>query len=329
MSLLKVTSSPHLRGNASTRRIMADVLIALSPCMLASVILFGFRSLIILALSTALCVLLEYICRRVMKRQNTVSDLSAAVTGVLFALTLPPDILPTVKQLAAMEANGRILSIVTFFSIIIVGSITAIVVVKQMFGGLGNNFVNPALTARIVTMVSFPGAMSSFRDWGFHDAVTSATPLSADCTADVGFFDLFLGNTAGTLGETCKLAILIGFLYLVLRRVIFPLIPVCYVGTVAVMTLVCGGDLLTAVLGGGLLFGAVFMATDYVTTPITPLGKILFAVGCGVITALIRMFANMDEGVSYAIVLMNILVPLIDRITRTRPFGKRKKGEKA
>ncbi len=303
MSKLTVTSSPHAKGKVSTTRIMADVLIALLPSVVAATVLFGYKSLLLVLVCTASCVLLEYICRLVMKRKNTVGDLSAAVTGVLLALTLPPDI-P--------------------LQLTLVGSVTAIVVVKQMFGGIGNNFVNPALVGRIVMLVSFPGEMTGFRDTVFHDAVTGATALSDKYTGSVGYLDLFLGNMAGSIGETCKLAILLGLVYLVARRVISPLIPVCYTATVALFTLAVGGDALLSLLTGGLLFGAVFMATDYVTTPMTPFGKIIFAVGCGLITVLIRLYANMDEGVSYAIVLMNIMVPLIDRVTRRTPFGKKK-----
>ncbi len=308
MSKLTVTSSPHAKGKVSTSRIMLDVLIALLPSVVAATVLFGYKSLLLVLVCAASCVLLEYICRLLMKRKNTVGDLSAAVTGVLLALTLPPDIpLP----------------------LTLVGSVTAIVVVKQMFGGLGNNFVNPALVGRIVMLVSFPGEMTGFRNTVFHDAVTGATALSDKYTGSVDYLDLFLGNMAGSIGETCKLAILIGFVYLVARRVITPLIPVCYTVTVALFTLAVGGDALLALLTGGLLFGAVFMATDYVTTPMTPLGKVIFAVGCGLITVLIRLYANMDEGVSYAIILMNITVPLIDRVTRRTPFGKKKqKGGK-
>ena len=303
MSKLTVTSSPHLRGEKTTCRIMADVLIALSPSVIAACVLYGMRSLLVIAFCTLSCVLLEYVCRLVMKRKNTVKDLSAAVTGVLLALTLPPDI-P--------------------LHLTLVGSATAIVVVKQMFGGIGNNFVNPALVGRIVMLVSFPGPMTSFRDTVFHDAVTGATPLNPSHAADVSYLDLFLGNIGGSIGEVCKLAILLGFVYLLLRRVIAPIIPVFYVGTVALFALFVNQDVLFTVLAGGLLFAAVFMATDYVTTPITPVGKIIFAVGCGLLTACIRFYAKMDESVSYAIVLMNIVTPLIDRLTRRVPFGSKK-----
>ena len=301
MSKLTVTSSPHLRCARTTASVMRDVLIALVPSVVAAAVLYGVRSLLVVAVTTLSCVLLEYISRLVMKRENTVKDLSAAVTGVLLALTLPPDI-P--------------------LHLTLVGSVTAIVVVKQMFGGLGNNFVNPALVGRIVMLVSFPGPMTSFRDTVFHDAVTGATPLNPSFAGEVSYLDLFLGNIGGSIGETCKLAILIGFAYLLVRRVISPLIPLCYVGTAALFSLAVGEDVLFTVLAGGLIFGAVFMATDYVTTPMTPLGQAIFAVGCGLVTVLIRFYAKMDESVSYAIVLMNIVTPLIDRFTARIPFGR-------
>lgn len=305
MSKLIVTSSPHIRGGRTTSRIMGDVLIALSPAVVAATVLYGWRSLLVVAFTTLSCVILEYLSRLVMKRKNTVCDLSAAVTGVLLALTLPPDI-PLLYTL--------------------VGSVAAIVVAKQMFGGIGCNFANPALVGRIVMLVSFPGPMTSFRNTVFHDALTGATPLNPHFSGEVTYLDMFLGNIGGSLGETCKLAILLGFVYLVVRRVIFPAVPVFYVGTVALFTWIVGGDVLFAVLSGGLLFGAVFMATDYVTTPITPLGKIIFAVGCGLITVLIRLYAKMDESVSYAIVLMNIITPLIDRVAGRVPFGEKRRG---
>ena len=303
MSKLKINSSPHLQSPISTRRIMLDVLISLLPCVAAACVLYGMRSLLLVAFCAFSCVLLEYVCRLVMKRKNTVGDLSAAVTGVLLALTLPPDI-P--------------------LHLTLVGSVTAIVVVKQMFGGIGNNFVNPALVGRIVMLVSFPAPMTVYRTAVFADGITGATPLSGAYTGTVDYLDFFFGNMAGSIGETCKIAILIGFAYLVIRRVICPLIPLCFVGTTVLFSLAVGEDALLALLSGGLLFGAVFMATDYVTTPATKLGKVIFAVGCGLITALIRIYASMDEGVSYAIVLMNIMVPLIERFTHRVTFGKKK-----
>ena len=305
MSLI-VGSSPHLHGPRTTERIMLDVLIALVPCVIAGTVLYGFRTLLVVGFCALMCMFLEFTCRFVMKREQTVGDFSAVVTGVLLALTLPVGI-P--------------------LHLALVGCFTAIVVVKQMFGGLGQNFVNPALTARIVMLVSFPKEMTTYTDSVFHDAVSSATPLSP-FAGTVSLSDLFFGNIGGCIGESCKLAILIGLVYLLARRVISPVIPVCFVGTVALFSLFVGENVAFQVLAGGLLFGAVFMATDYVTSPVTRLGKVIFGVGCGLLTILIRLYANLPEGVSYAIVLMNITVPLIERVTGRRTFGRgRKEGQ--
>lgn len=305
MSLI-VGSSPHLHGPRTTERIMLDVLIALVPCVIAGTVLYGFRTLLVVGFCALMCMFLEFTCRFVMKREQTVGDFSAVVTGVLLALTLPVGI-P--------------------LHLALVGCFTAIVVVKQMFGGLGQNFVNPALTARIVMLVSFPKEMTTYTDSVFHDAVSSATPLSP-FAGTVLLSDLFFGNIGGCIGESCKLAILIGLVYLLARRVISPVIPVCFVGTVALFSLFVGENVAFQVLAGGLLFGAVFMATDYVTSPVTRLGKVIFGVGCGLLTILIRLYANLPEGVSYAIVLMNITVPLIERVTGRRTFGRgRKEGQ--
>lgn len=302
---LSVASSPHLRSSATTERIMRDVLISLLPCVIAGVVLFGLRSLLVVGVCTLLCIFLEFICRLIMKREQTVGDLSAAVTGVLLGLTLPVSVpIP-----------------LTF-----VGCFTAIVVVKQMFGGLGNNFVNPALTARIVMLVSFPTQMTNFTTPTWVDAVTTATPL-APTAAESSLLDLFLGRVGGCIGETCKLAVLLGLVYLLVRRIISPIIPLCYVGTVLLFSLCVGEDVLFQLLSGGLLFGAVFMATDYVTSPVGKWGQVLYAVGCGLITVLIRLYAALPEGVSYAIVLMNIVTPLIERIPFGKTFGRKKAKE--
>ena len=302
---LSVSSSPHLRAPVTTERIMRDVLISLLPCVAAGVWLFGLRTLLVVGISTLLCMFLEFTCRFIMKREQTVGDLSAAVTGVLLGLTLPVSIpIP----------------------LIIVGCVTAIVVVKQMFGGLGNNFVNPALAGRIVMLVSFPTQMTGFTTPTWVDAVTTATPLAPNAEA-ASLLDLVLGRVGGGIGETCKIAILLGLAYLLIRRVISPIIPLCYVGTVALFSLAVGADVLFQLLSGGLLFGAVFMATDYVTSPVGKWGKVVYAVGCGLITVLIRLYASLPEGVSYAIVLMNILCPLIERIPFGKTFGKGKSKE--
>lgn len=282
---------------------MADVLISLIPCVLAATLFFGLRAFLVVLFCTALCVGLEALCRLVMKRENTVFDGSAAVTGALLALTLPADI---PLHFAA------------------VGCATAIIVVKQMFGGLGCNFVNPALTARIVMIISFPTAMTSNpHNFAFPDGVTTATPLTGGGASSL--FDLFVGRVGGAMGEGCKIAILVGFAYLLIRRVISFTIPVTVMATAALFAVIAGEDVLFTLLSGGLLFGAVFMATDYVTSPVTVRGQIVYAFGCGLLSVLIRFYANLPEGVSYAIILMNIVTPLIDRWIRPRPYGARKK----
>ena len=307
---LFVSSSPHLRSKKTTTGVMLDVIIALIPALIMAVVYFGFKALLLAFICVATCVLTEYICRKVMKRQNTITDLSAAVTGLILALNLPVDISPFIA---------------------VFGCVVAIVVVKQMFGGIGYNFVNPALAARVVLMVSFPTAMTTWANTRFMetvDGVTSATPLAAGEGA-YSYLDIFLGNTGGSMGEMCTLAILIGGIYLVARRIISPIIPVVYIGTAALMSLILGLDPLYQLMSGGLVFGAVFMATDYVTSPITKWGKVIFGVGLGVLTMLIRTYSNLPEGVSFAILLMNILVPHIENLTKPRAFGEsRKKGEK-
>ena len=307
---LIVSASPHLRSGATTQKIMLDVIIALAPAAVASVILFGPRALLLMAVSVASCVVCEYICRRVLKRPQTVNDLSAVVTGLLLAFNLPPEINPLVA---------------------VFGAVVAIVVVKQMFGGIGQNFVNPALTARIILMTSFPTRMTTWTapfayTNGEADAMTTATPLalSAQGATDSlpGLLQMFLGVRGGCLGETCALALLLGGIYLVARRVISPVIPVCYLGTAAVFSLLLGRNVLFDLMAGGLLLGAIFMATDYTTSPLTVKGKVIYGIGCGLLTMLIRVFGSLPEGVSFSIVLMNILVPLIERISRPKPFGK-------
>ena len=307
---LIVSASPHLRSGATTQKIMLDVIIALAPAAVASVILFGPRALLLMAVSVASCVVCEYICRRVLKRPQTVNDLSAVVTGLLLAFNLPPEINPLVA---------------------VFGAVVAIVGVKQMFGGIGQNFVNPALTARIILMTSFPTRMTTWTAPfaymnGEADAMTTATPLalSAQGATDSlpGLLQMFLGVRGGCLGETCALALLLGGIYLVARRVISPVIPVCYLGTAAVFSLLLGRNVLFDLMAGGLLLGAFFMATDYTTSPLTVKGKVIYGIGCGLLTMLIRVFGSLPEGVSFSIVLMNILVPLIERISRPKPFGK-------
>ena len=304
MDKLFVSSSPHLRSTASTRRIMLDVIISLVPASVAAVVLFGWRALMLIGVCVFTCVLTEYLCRIIMKRNQTIGDLSAVVTGLILALNLPS----TLNPLMAMF-----------------GSVVAIAVVKQMFGGIGMNFVNPAMAARIVLMVSFPTAMTNWVNTQFAgvDAVSSATPMAAPA-GTYSYMELLLGNHGGSLGETCAVALVLGGIYLVVRKVISPIIPVVFIGTAGVLSFALGLNPLQQVLSGGLLLGAIFMATDYTTSPITKWGKVIFAVGCGVMTVLIRKYAELPEGVSFSILLMNILTPLIESATSPRPFGKTK-----
>lgn len=309
MSKFYVSPSPHLRSRASTRRIMLDVIIALVPAIIASCVHFGWYPLLILAVCVAVCVASEFISRLIMKRDNTVGDLSAVVTGVLLALNLPANINPLIAAF---------------------GALAAIVVVKQMFGGLGMNFVNPALAGRIILLVSFPTAMTTWVASNFRavDAVTSATPLAAEANT-YSYLELLLGSHGGSMGETCAVALILGGVYLVVRKVISATIPLAIMGSAALMSLVLGREPLFELLSGGLLLGAVFMATDYVTSPITFWGKVIYGVGIGVLTVLIRQFANIPEGMSFAILLFNILTPLIENITAKKPFGAKKAKEGA
>ena len=302
---LIVSTSPHMRSGDTTQSIMLDVIIALCPALIASVILFGWRALLLEAVTVASCVVSEYLCRKIMKRNSSIEDLSAVVTGLLLAFNLPVT-LPL--WMAAL------------------GGAIAIVVVKQLFGGIGHNFVNPALTARIVLMVSFPSPMTNWVQPLSADAVTTATPLGimAEGTGQAlpSLTDMFFGLRAGCLGETCAVALLLGGLYLVIRRVISPVIPLCFMGMVAAMSLLMGLDPLTQLLSGGVMLGAIFMATDYVTSPINFWGRVVFGLGCGFLTMVIRQFGSLPEGVSFSIVLMNILTPHIERLTYPKSFGE-------
>jgi electron transport complex protein RnfD len=299
-SVLLVSPSPHVRARISTTSIMLDVIIALCPALIASVLIFGFRALAVVATCVIVCVAAEWLFELICKRDVTVRDLSAVVTGMILGCNLPVNI--PLWQAA-------------------IGSIFAIVVVKQLFGGIGCNFANPAITARIMMTLSFASAMSDFSSKA--DAVSSATPLSGGVMPS--YLDLFLGKHGGSLGETCALAILIGGVYLIVRRVIDWQTPVAFIGTVFLFSLVLGENALVAILTGGVMFGAVFMATDYSTTPHTKWGKVIFGVGCGLITVLIRVFGSYPEGVSFAILFMNILTPYIGNWTRKKVFGGVKK----
>ena len=315
MDKLIVSSSPHLNGKRTTQNIMLDVIIGLAPAMLASIVYFGVKAAAVILTCVASCVLSEFLCRKVMKRPQTVGDLSCVVTGVLLALNLPATIHPLIA---------------------VFGSVVAIVVVKQMFGGIGQNFVNPALTARIILMNSFPARMTHwvapFDYAATADSITTATPLGILKEGGwelPSYLDLFLGKTGGCLGETCALAILIGGIYLIARRVISPVIPVTYLATAAVFSLLFGRDPIFDLLSGGLMLGAFFMATDYTTSPLYFWGRVVFAIGCGALTLVIREFGSLPEGVSYSILLMNILTPLIERYIKPKAFGSPKKAKAA
>ena len=312
MDKLIVSSSPHFNGRKTTQNIMLDVIIGLMPAAIASIIIFGPRAFLVIAVCIASCVLSEYLSRKAMKRPQTVMDLSCIVTGLLLALNLPVTINPLIAAF---------------------GGVIAIVVVKQMFGGIGQNFVNPALTARIVLMNSFPARMTHWAaafDYGATaDAVTTATPLAtyvsfSETGGHIPYLDMLLGTHGGCLGETCALAILIGGLSLIVRNVISPVIPVTYLATVAVFSAILGRDPLFDLLAGGLMLGAFFMATDYTTSPLYFKARIVFAIGCGLMTIIIREFGSLPEGVSYSIVLMNIITPLIERYVKPTSFGRPK-----
>lgn len=299
---LTVTSSPHIRHIDTTRGIMADVIIALAPAAVFGCLIFGWRAIAILCTCIITCVLSEFLWCKILKKENSIGDLSAIVTGLLLGMNLSP-MLPV--WMAA------------------VGSIVAIIVVKQMFGGLGHNFANPAITARIVLLVSFPAAMTKFAarlTWDASEIVATATPLAEEAEL-ISTKELFFGMHAGCIGETSAFLLIIGGFYLLLRRIISPAIPLTFIGTVAIMALIFGENISLYLLGGGLMLGAIFMATDYSTSPSTPLGKIIFGVGCGLLTFVIRKWASLPEGVSYSILLMNILTPHINKLTLSKPFG--------
>jgi len=301
---------------------MLDVIIALLPALGVSIYMFGLRSLLIVVLTCTTAVLFEYLSRKLMKRYNSIGDLSAVVTGLLLAFNLPPTVPLYVP---------------------VIGSFVAVVVVKQMFGGIGQNFVNPALASRIILTLSFPAAMTRWAILAGRipghgipgtepiaegvDLIATATPLYLIQAGETGsavmpgYLDLFIGYKGGCLGEVSVLALAAGVVYLLIRRVISPLIPVTYILTVALLTALFGQDPLYHMLSGGLFLGAFFMATDYVTSPLSNKGKIIFGLGCGLITSLVRLFGGMTEGVSFAILFMNILTPHIDRWTIPVPFG--------
>ena len=322
---LTISSSPHVHSPVTTQTIMRDVLIALTPALIGSVCFFGFRALLVTLISVASCVFFEWLWCKLMKKHCKVYDLSACVTGVLLAFVCPPTI--------------------PYWTIIL-GDFFAIIVVKMLFGGIGRNIVNPALAGRAF-MFSWPVAMSTWVKVGLENAanpfttadiVTEATPLAAmhqGNLPDVTVWDAFLGNVGGCIGETSALLLLVGFVYLLARKVISARIPLAYIGTVAVLAFLFplkGQDNLTwmayQLCTGGLMLGAIFMATDYVTSPVTKLGQVVFGIGCGVLTIVIRYFGGYNEGVSYAILIMNCFVVLLDRIGRPTKFGAPAKVKK-
>ena len=321
---LTISSSPHVHSPVTTQTIMRDVLIALAPALIGSVYFFGIRALMVTLVSAAACVFFEWLWCRAMKQDCKIYDLSAVVTGVLLAFVCPPTI-P--------------------YWMIIMGDLFAIILVKMLFGGIGKNFVNPALAGRAF-MFSWPVAMSTWvkvgsenaaAPFGAADVVTAATPLSfmhQGQLPDVSVLDAFLGNVGGCIGETSALLLLIGLVYLLVRKVLTIRIPLAYIGTVAVLSFLfpMGHNSLQwmsyQLFTGGLMLGAIFMATDYVTSPVTKLGQVIYGIGCGVLTIVIRYFGGYNEGVSYAILVMNCCVVLLDRIGRPTKFGAPKKEAK-
>ncbi|MDD3429580.1 MAG: RnfABCDGE type electron transport complex subunit D [Oscillospiraceae bacterium] len=330
---LIVTSSPHITDNSSTRKLMGQVILALVPAFAASVLIFGTDALLLTGVTTAACVGFEFLYCLLMKKEQTVGDLSAVVTGLLLAFNLPST-LP--------------------LWIALIGAFIAIVVVKQLFGGIGCNFANPAIVARIVLAASFTGRMTKYAfpsSYAGVDALAGATPLAADLQAgNVPFLDLLLGTHGGVLGETCALALILGGVYLIVTKVISPVIPCVYLGGYFILhflyqffsTFTPGATFMqnfiyavnysgdfaqlaaAQLLSGGILLGAFFMATDYVTSPFTVKGKWVFGIGLAIITFAIRVFGTSAEGVSFAILFMNLLVPYINNLTRQKPLGGKK-----
>ena len=291
MEKMLVSPSPQIRDNISTSKVMTHVLVALCPALAMSAYVFGGRALMLTGFCMITALIWERLCNLIMKRPDSTKDVSALVTGMLLAFNLP-------VTMPYWQAA--------------IGTFVAIVIVKQLFGGLGQNFANPAIVGRIVLMLSFTSNMTTWavpQYWKENgkEIVTSATPL---VTETASYKDLFLGYTGGCLGETCALALLIGGIYLIVRKIISPVTPIAFIGTVALLNLIAGNDVLYQVLAGGLILGAFFMATDYVTTPVTPTGKLIFGIGCGIITFLIRQFGSYPEGVSFSILLMNIVTPV-------------------
>ena len=326
---LIASSSPHIRAKDDTRSIMIDVCIAMLPALVFACVRFGARALALTAVSVVACVFWEWLYRKLMKKHQTVGDLSAAVTGMLLAFVSP---------------------VTTPYWMAVVGAFFAIIIVKQLFGGIGKNFVNPALAGRAFLVGSYAGVMTTWIDpaagkaplmGSVADIVTAATPMAYLKVGDMAglaekyeVMDLFVGNCGGSMGEVSALALLVGGAYLIYRKVIGWQIPVAYIGTVAVLSFLfpkTGSGIefmLYSVFGGGLFLGANFMATDYVTSPVTKKGQLVFGIGCGLFTVLIRYFGSYNEGVCYSIMVMNLLVALIDKYTKPARFGVVKSDKK-
>lgn len=312
--LITVTSTPHIRSKDTIENIMRDVIIALLPACIAGVYFFGFRALALMLIAVASSVLFEFLFQKILKKPVTVTDLSAVITGLLLAMNLP------VSSPLWMP---------------VVGSFVAIIIVKQLFGGLGQNFINPALLARAFLLTSYPVAMTN---WTV-DSVATATPLAmlknGIMPNETDYINALFGNIAGCIGETCSIALILGGVYLLIRKVITWRIPVSYLVTVFILSWLLGRNgLFTGIpvyelITGGLLLGAIFMATDYATSPVTPTGQLIMGIGCAVLTVLIRVYGGYPEGVSYSILLMNLVTPLIDKYTKPRVYGVRKGVKKS
>ena len=315
---LTVSSAPHIRSGDTTRRTMLDVLIALIPALIAAVILFGLRALVLTVISAAVCVVVELLYCLVTRRKSTVGDLSAVVTGVLLAFSLPAS---------------------CPYWVVAVGDAFAIIVVKGFIGGLGQNVFNPALGGRALIMLFWPATITRYGteavdafNFGAVDIVSSSTPLQTLALPEASLLDMFLGKIGGCIGEVCTLALLIGLVYLLVRRVISWRIPVAYIGTMAVLTLVFYKTdsaltwMLYSIMGGGAMLGAIFMATDYVTSPTLPSAQLVYGIGCGALTVLFRYFGLFPEGVTYAILIMNACAWALDRAVPVKRFGVGKGG---
>lgn len=303
--LYRVSLAPYLRSKSTTQKMMLDVIIAMLPALAASIYFFGMNALMLTVVSVISCVVAEVFMQKLFKKKVTVSDLSAVITGILLAFNLPasaPWWMP------------------------VFGGFFAICIVKQIFGGIGSNFMNPALAARAAIMASWPGLITNYIA---PDGVASATPLQlmkAGTTGELpSLMDMAIGNIGGVIGETCSILLVLGGIYLIVKKVIDWKIPCLYILTTTVLLAAFGVDISLLpyhILGGGLILGAFFMATDFVTCPVTPNGRIIFAIGCGIITAIIRVYGGMAEGVSYAIILMNTATPLIESLTTPKVFGE-------